>query len=118
GWGGAGNARFQTKDAAGLTATDVSKLKLKWAFGLPGGMSIYSQPAVAFGRVFVGNDNGVVYSLDAKTGCIYWAFQADMFGRFAPIAAPISGQAGTKYAIYFVTRSTHAYALNAQDGKL
>jgi polyvinyl alcohol dehydrogenase (cytochrome) len=118
GWGGAGNARFQTKAAAGLTATDIPKLKLKWAFGLPGGMSMYSQPSVAFGRVFVGNDNGVVYSLDAKTGCVYWAYQADMFGRFAPIAAAISGHPGTRYAIFFVTRSTTAYALDAQDGKL
>jgi len=118
GWGGAGNARFETKSASGLTPADVPKLKLKWAFGLPGGASMYSQPAVAFGRVFVGNDNGVVYSLDAKTGCVYWAYQADMFGRFAPIAAPITDHAGTKYAIFFVTRSTNAYALDAQDGKL
>ncbi len=118
GWGGASNARFQTKAAAGITATDVSKLKLKWAFGLPGGMSMYSQPSVAFGRVFVGNDNGVVYSLDAKTGCLYWAYQADMFGRFAPIAAPISGYPGTRYAIFFVTRSTTGYALDAHSGKL
>ena len=122
GWGGAGNvtnnARFQPKSGAGLTATDVPKLKLKWSFGIPGAMSMYSQPAVAFGRVFVGDDNGVVYSLDAKTGCLYWAYQADMFGRFAPIAAPVSGHTGTRYAILFVTRSTTAYALDAQDGKL
>lgn len=118
GWGGAGNARFQTTAAAGLTPADIPKLKLKWAFGLPGGTSMYSQPAVAFGRVFVGNDNGVVYSLDAKTGCTYWAYQADLFGRFAPIAAPIAGHAGTKYAIFFVTRSTNAYAIDAHDGKL
>ena len=118
GWGGAGNARFQTKTAAGLTPTDVPKLDLKWAFGLPGGASMYSQPSVAFGRVFVGNDNGVVYSLDAKTGCLYWAYQADMFGRFAPIAAPISGHTGSRDAIFFVTRSTTAYALDAHDGKL
>ena len=79
---------------------------------------MYSQPSVAFGRVFVGGDNGVVYSLDAKTGCVYWAYQADMFGRFAPIAAPISGYPGTRDAIFFVTRSTTAYALDAHDGKL
>ena len=118
GWGGTGNARFQTKAAAGLTAADVPKLKLKWTFGFPGAKSMYSQPSVAFGRVFVGSDNGVVYSLDAKTGCVYWAYQADMFGRFAPIAAPISGHSGTRYAIFFVTRSTTAYALDAHDGKL
>ncbi|MFZ0337084.1 MAG: PQQ-binding-like beta-propeller repeat protein [Terracidiphilus sp.] len=118
GWGGTGNARFQTKAAAGLTAVDVPKLKLKWTFGFPGAKSMYSQPSVAFGRVFVGSDNGIVYSLDAKTGCVYWAYQADMFGRFAPIAAPISGHSGTRYAIFFVTRSTTAYALDAHDGKL
>lgn len=118
GWGGAGNARFQPAAAAGLTSTAVPNLKLKWAFGLPGGKSMYSQPSVAFGRVFVGNDNGVVYSLDAATGCAYWAYQADMFGRFAPIAAPVSGHPGTRYAILFVTRDTQAYALDAHDGKL
>ena len=119
GWGaGAGNARFETRAVSGLTPADVPKLKLKWAYGFPDAKSMYSQPAVAFGRVFVGSDNGMVYSLDAKTGCVYWAYQADMFGRFAPIAAPISGYPGTRYAIYFVTRATNAYALDAHDGKL
>ena len=118
GWGGATNARFQTERAAGLKASDVPNLKLKWAFGLPGGSSLYSQTAVAFGRVFVGSDDGVVYSMDAKSGCVRWAFRADLFGRFAPIVAPIKGYPGTRYAIYFVTRSTTAYAIDAQDGKL
>src|SRR5207244_401686 len=76
------------------------------------------QPAVAFGRVFVGSDDGVVYSMDAKSGCIYWAHRADLFGRFAPIIAPISGYPGTRYAVFFVTRSTTAYAIDAHDGKL
>jgi polyvinyl alcohol dehydrogenase (cytochrome) len=66
----------------------------------------------------VGNDDGVVYSMDAKSGCVYWAYRSDMFGRFAPIIAPISGYPGTRYAVFFVTRSTTAYAIDAQDGKL
>jgi polyvinyl alcohol dehydrogenase (cytochrome) len=118
GWGGATNARHQTERAAGLKAADVPKLKLKWAFGLPGGSSIYSQPAVAFGRMYVGSDDGVVYSVDAKSGCVHWAYKSDSFGRFAPILAPITGHPGTKYAVFFVTRSTTAYAIDAQDGKL
>src|SRR5439155_26018423 len=61
GWGGQTNSRFQTERAAGLKAADVPKLKLKWAFGLPGGSSLYSQPAGRFGPVFVGWDAGVVY---------------------------------------------------------
>src|SRR5580692_11496357 len=57
GWGGgANNARYQTAANSGISAADVPKLKLKWAFGIPGGASMYSQPAVAFGRVFVGGD--------------------------------------------------------------
>jgi polyvinyl alcohol dehydrogenase (cytochrome) len=118
GWGGANNARFQTERAAGLKAADVPKLKLKWAFGMPAGTNMYSQPAVAFGRVFVGSDDGVVYSMDAKSGCVHWAFRADLFGRFAPIVAPVKGYPGTRYAIFFVTRSTTAYAIDAHDGKL
>lgn len=118
GWGGPTNARFQSEAAAGLKAGDIPRLKLKWSFGLPSGSNSYSQPAVAFGRVFVGADDGVVYSMDAKSGCAYWAFRSDQFGRFTPIAAPISGYPGTRYAIFFVTRSATAYAIDAQDGKL
>ena len=37
GWGNdASNSRFQNAKAAGLTAADVPKLTLKWAFGFPG----------------------------------------------------------------------------------
>src|SRR5579885_2896244 len=118
GWGGETNARFQNETAAGLKASDVPKLKLKWAWGLPGGSNSYSQPAVAFGRLFVGADDGSVYSLDAASGCAYWAFKSDMFGRFAPIVAPIHGYPGTSYAVYFVTRSSTAYAIDAHDGRL
>src|SRR5688572_11099926 len=57
------NTRFQPAAAAGLRASDVPRLKLKWAFGFPGGASGTSQPTVAFGRIFVGSDNGFLYSL-------------------------------------------------------
>ncbi len=119
GWSpGTGNARFQDADAARLSASDVPKLKLKWAFGLPGGGSTSSQPSVAFGRVFVASDNRALYAIDAKTGCAYWAFHADSSGRIAPIIAPIAGHEGTRYAVYFATGSATAYAVDAQDGKL
>jgi polyvinyl alcohol dehydrogenase (cytochrome) len=118
GWGGQNNARFQTEAAAGIKAADVPRLKLKWAFGLPGTKNSYSQPAVAFGRVFVGGEDGTIHSLDAKTGCTYWTYKSDQFGRFAPIVAPISGHQGTRYAVFFVTRSATAYAIDAQDGHL
>ncbi len=118
GWGGTGNARFQPAAAAGLTAAQVPRLRLKWAFGLPGGGISTSQPTVALGRVFVASDNRVVYSMDARTGCAYWAFHADSIGRFAPMVGPITGHGGTRYAVYFVTNPGHAYAVDAQNGRL
>ena len=77
GWGaGINNARFQPAAAAGLDAASVSRLKLKWAFGYPGGTSAYGQPSIVSGRIFVGTDTGFVYALDAKIGCVYWSFQS------------------------------------------
>ncbi len=78
GWGGdTANTRFQNATSAGITAADVPKLKLKWAFALGDGTNARSQPAVADGRVFIAGLTGDVYSLDARTGCIHWTFAAD-----------------------------------------
>ena len=77
--GGARRARtraFSPAADAGLTAADVPKLTLKWAFGFPDASVAWSQPTVAGGRVFVGSQNGTVYALDARTGCIRWTFAA------------------------------------------
>src|SRR5213592_1840526 len=76
---------------------------------------------IASGRVFFGSDAGYIYSLDAKTGCVYWSFHADSGTRTAPIISPVNGYTGqgtTKYALYFVDVLTRAYALDAQTGKL
>jgi len=40
----------------------------------------YSQPTVVNGRLFFGSGNGTVYSLDAKTGCLYWTFKSPSQG--------------------------------------
>jgi polyvinyl alcohol dehydrogenase (cytochrome) len=119
GWSpGDKNARFQSASGAGLTATQVTTLKLKWAFGVPKAAEMHSQPTVASGRVFFGSDAGYIYSLDAKTGCVYWAFHADSGTRSAPTVAAINGQGNVKYAVYFVDVLTRAYALDAQTGRL
>ncbi len=59
-----------------MAAEDVPRLSLKWAFGFPDATSAWSQPTVAGGRLFVGSQNGTVYALDARSGCIYWTFTA------------------------------------------
>ena len=67
-------ARFQSAGDAGLTADDVSRLALRWSFGLPGSGGMRAQPVVVGGRLYLGSDNGVVYALDARSGCVHWSF--------------------------------------------
>ena len=118
GWSAtATNAHFQPAAKAKLQAADAAKLQLQWAFGIPGGGIMSGQPTVAFGRVFVSSDNNMVYSLDAKTGCVYWAYDAGTSGRFAPTIGKISGHPGVAYALYFATGADIAYAVDAHDGK-
>jgi polyvinyl alcohol dehydrogenase (cytochrome) len=119
GWGNdMGNTRFQPAQAAGLTAAQVPRLKLKWAFGYPTGVSSNGQPTIVAGRVFVGSDNGYVYSLDAATGCVYWSFENGSIVRNSPTVGPISGQGSARYAVYFGDGQANVFALDAQNGKL
>ena len=116
GWGGnPSNDRFKTR--SGLTAADVPRLKLKWAFGYPGGLSAFGQPTVVAGRVFVGTDTGYVYSLDAKTGCVYWSYQAKGTVRSAVKIAPVKGVEGVRYGVFFGDFHANVYGLDAQTGR-
>ncbi len=74
GWGrDLDNTRYQPEPA--IRATDVPRLALKWAFGYQAG-TVSGQPTIVDGRVFVASATGRVYSLDSKTGCTYWTYDA------------------------------------------
>ncbi len=114
GWGvDPSQHRFQPADMARLSASDLPRLKLKWAFGFPGARRAVTQPTVFGGRVFVGSENGKVYSLDAKTGCTYWAFDAVRGVRSAIVIGP----RGDGWAAYFGDRAANVYAVDALTGK-
>jgi len=112
----ASNTRFQDAAAAGISAADVPKLRLKWAFGLGDGIMARSQPSIAGGRVFVGSQAGTVYALDARSGCIYWAFDAES-GIRSGIALGTAAGAATKPTAYFGDGRAFVYALDAATGK-
>jgi polyvinyl alcohol dehydrogenase (cytochrome) len=119
GWGASSaNTSFQTAQAAGLTADRVPQLKLQWAFGFPDSYSAWSQPVVGAGRLFVGSQAGVFYSLDAKTGCTYWSFEAQAGIRGAASLGPVANGSRAKFAVFFGDLSGNAYALNAETGEL
>ena len=54
----------------------MPRLAVRWAFGLPGDNRAYGAPTIAGGRVYFGSQAGKVYSLDARTGCVHWYFDA------------------------------------------
>lgn len=113
GWGAdPGNSRFQPAAEARLTAEQVARLKLKWAFGFPNGASAFGQPTVAGGRIFIGSDNGFVYSIDAASGCVYWSYAAQGGVRTAITIA----RTGTRYAAYFGDVKANVYAIDAATG--
>ncbi len=110
GWSDAANTRFQPARAAGLTAQTTPQLKLKWAFGFPGVTTAFGTPAIFGGKVFVGAADGTVYSLDARTGCVYWTYTAAAGVRTAPVLDARSA--------YFGDLRGNVYAVDAATGAL
>jgi len=119
GWGpGLTNTRFQSAQHAGLTAEQVPKLTLKWAFGFPNIGSAWAPPAIVDGRVFVGSQSGTVYSLDAKTGCTIWTIQVKGGVRSGITIGPRAGGGAASYAAYFGDLTANVYAVDAGSGEL
>lgn len=118
GWSpGLENARFQPAPAAGISAEKIGGMHLKWAFGLPGADSVYGQPTVVDGKVFVTSDAGFVYSIDAKTGCAHWSFPAGVGIRSAITIGPRK-PGSNQYAAFFGDVRGNVYSLDANTGKL
>ena len=110
------SSRYQASDAAGLGAADVPRLTLKWAFGLPGAATLRSQPVVAGGWLWVGSDNGMVYALDAETGCVHWSFAAQRPVVSSIALGPRPGSPG-RYTVYFGDFGANVYAVDAETGQ-
>lgn len=111
GWADASNTRFQDAKAAGLNAANTPHLKLKWAFGFPGVTNAEGTPTVFGGRVFVGDANGVVYALEAQSGCTFWTAPLSAGVR----ASPVVDAAGR--FVYIGDLKGNLYALDTASGK-
>lgn len=120
GWNGWGadlqNTRFRSAQESGLASAQIPRLALKWAFGLPNSTSAYGQPTVVGGRVFFGTDTGYVYSLDARSGCVYWSFLAKAGVRNAMTVAR-QGFWRPRYRVYFGDIKANVYAIDADSGQ-
>lgn len=115
-WNGWGvdlfNSRFQPDALAGLGKTQVVRLRVKWAYGLPGATSAGGPPTIIGDRLYVGGGDGTVYALNALTGCLYWTFVPRAWVRTA-----ISVSTDGKVA-YFGDIQARAYAVDTASGSL
>src|SRR4029077_14387542 len=109
------NSRFEPSEAAAMTAEDVPRLKLKWAFGLPGASSGGTQPVVVGGRLYVGDAEGDLFALDAHTGCVYWTIEVEA-GIGSAITVGTRGSGGL--AAYFGDQAANVYAVGAESGQV
>ncbi len=127
-WNGWGptieNTHFQSAAQAGLSAEQVPRLRLKWAFGFPDATSSWAQPTIAAGRLYVGSQNGNVYALDAASGCVVWTFVAQGGVRASISIGPrlrlgeTRASAGAASAVaYFSDQQGFAYAVDAASGR-
>jgi polyvinyl alcohol dehydrogenase (cytochrome) len=112
GWGmDSANSRYQPA-AGGLSRETAPKLALKWAFGYPGVTTAFAAPTISGGRLFVGSADGAVYSLNARSGCVYWTYRAAEGVRTA-ILISSNGQAA-----YFGDLQGNVYGVDALSGGL
>lgn len=71
--------------------------------------SIKAGAAIAAGRVFVGDDAGVIHALDLKTGKEGWSFKTEGSIEATPLV--LDG------IVYIGSSDARVYALDANDGK-
>jgi outer membrane protein assembly factor BamB len=77
-----------------------------WIFGTPA--SVDGSPAVADGLVFIGDDNGNIYALDAATGALRWKIDTK--------SSVVSRPAVVGGTVYVGSENNYVYALNAASG--
>lgn len=83
--------------------------------GLAGAGNFYATPTVAFGRVFVGNTDGRMYSFVRRSGELAWSRST---GSYVYAAAVAADTPKTRPSVYFGSYDGRFYALDARTGSV
>ena len=79
------------------------------------GGPVYSTPAVAFGRVYLGSIDGRVYSFDADNGELAWSHSTGDWVYPGPAVADTKRSGPT---VYIGSKDQNFYALDAETGEV
>ena len=97
-----------------LSRDNVSGIDQDWSFTTGGG--VQSSPAVANGSVYVGSNDGNVYSLDASTGAQQWSFATGGPVLSAPTEVGAGGAQGA--VVYVGSDDGNVYDLLPFNGSV
>lgn len=117
GWGyDSNNTRHSPQNIAKISAKSIDKLKLKWAFGVPGGDEMRPQPVITPTTIFLATTTGSVFALSRENGCIKWEYKSIIPFRSALHLgrSPANG----KPTLYVTNVSTQVIAIDATTGTL
>ena len=103
-----------------MNAVDAESGKLVWQSGslgpgFGGTGAFYSTPAVAFGRVYAGNNDGRVYSFETGSGELAWSYSTGGYVYSGPTVANTRHSPPT---VFIGSFDGNVYALDAKDGDL
>ena len=79
------------------------------------GGPVYSTPAVAFGRVYLGSIDNRVYSFDQDSGELLWSHST---GDWVYAAPAVADTPKTKPTVYVGSKDQNLYALDAKTGEV
>src|SRR6185503_10234125 len=109
------NSRYQP--TPGIKPEDVTKLKVKWAFAHPGPMAT-GQPTIIGDRLYLTIEVGLIYCLNAQSGCTYWTMNAGAAVRAAICVGPLPSGSPARVALYFGDEKSTVQSLDAATGRL
>jgi len=102
-----------------MNAVRAKTGKLLWQSGSLGpgftaSGQFYSTPALAFGRVYAGNNDGRVYSYDQADGTLAWSHST---GGYVYSGPTVASTANTPPTVYIGSFDGNVYALDAKNGE-
>jgi outer membrane protein assembly factor BamB len=111
---------FADNYAGEVYAIDAGNGHVKWTAHTQGGGflhggGVYSTPAVAFGRVYLGGLDGRVYSFEEKTGQLAWSHSTGAEVYSSPAVADTPHAPPT---VFIGSEDKHFYALDAKTGEV